>query len=295
MRHGDRPDGVLVHRQFGIERGGELARRVQQVAAAVALVCANSQWSEGYLQLWRTPLGLRIGDFTFERSLEWFVNDALMVIFFFVVGLEIKREMLVGELAGKPREQLKRALFWQGFGMLGSDCFVHPSVDLTNAFDALIADGLGELLGRLKPLIAADTPYGSAASDLDMVHAAWNLNDLAAMYASFVQRYQPVLAQLRADVQVDIDGESAFLLRTLLIHDYRRLLLRDPELPEVLLPTKWPGQTARMLTKELYRRLLAPSESHLNKHLILANGDAPPASDLVLRRFECDPLSSNAL
>ena len=48
--------------------------------------------------------------------------------------------MLVGELAGKPREQLKRALFWQGFGMLGSDCFVHPSVDLTNAFDALIAE-----------------------------------------------------------------------------------------------------------------------------------------------------------
>ena len=47
--------------------------------------------------------------------------------------------------------------------------------------------------------------------------------------------------------------------------------------------------------EELYRRLLAPSESHLNKHLILANGEAPAASDLVLRRFECDPLSADAL
>ncbi len=200
--------------------------------------------------------------------------------------------MLVGELAGKPREQLKRALFWQGFGMLGSDCFVHPSVDLTNAFDALIADGLGELLGRLKPLIAADTPYGSAASDLDMVHAAWNLNDLAAMYASFVQRYQPVLAQLRADSEHALDEESAFLLRILLIHDYRRLLLRDPELPDVLLPGDWPGHQARQLCREIYHRLPPASERHLDRHFQLANGQTPEASPTVYARFgEVDPLS----
>jgi hypothetical protein len=59
------------------------------VAAGVALVWANSPWAEGYLHLWHTPLGNRVGSFSFERTLEWFVNDALMVIFFFVVGLEI--------------------------------------------------------------------------------------------------------------------------------------------------------------------------------------------------------------
>ena len=69
------------------------------VAAAVALTWANSPWAGSYAQLWNTTLGIRFGGFTLERSLEWFVNDALMVIFFFVVGLEIRRELHHGELS----------------------------------------------------------------------------------------------------------------------------------------------------------------------------------------------------
>ncbi len=57
------------------------------VAAAVALAWGNSPWAESYMRLWHTPLGIRVGGLTFERSLEWVVNDALMVIFFFVVGM----------------------------------------------------------------------------------------------------------------------------------------------------------------------------------------------------------------
>lgn len=69
------------------------------LAAAVALAWANSPWAASYAQLWNTPLGVRFGGFTFERSLEWFVNDALMVVFFFVVGMEIRREIHHGELS----------------------------------------------------------------------------------------------------------------------------------------------------------------------------------------------------
>jgi Na+:H+ antiporter, NhaA family len=76
------------------------------VAAAVALAWANSPWAASYVQLWHTPLGLRIGAFTFERTLEWFVNDALMVIFFFVVGMEIRRELHHGELSEWRRAAL---------------------------------------------------------------------------------------------------------------------------------------------------------------------------------------------
>jgi NhaA family Na+:H+ antiporter len=79
------------------------------VAAAVALVWANSPWAHGYHALWSTPLGLRVGDFTFERTLEWFVNDVLMVVFFFVVGLEIKRELHHGELSEPRRAALPAA------------------------------------------------------------------------------------------------------------------------------------------------------------------------------------------
>ncbi len=197
----------------------------------------------------------------------------------------------VGELAQKEREALRRALFWQGFGTLAGDCFVHPGADLGSAFDALIAEGLGDVLGRLKPLIAADARFGNAATDLDMVHGAWDLEGLARTYQAFVERYAPILEQLRTDAPGGLEGEDAFLLRILLIHDYRRLLLRDPELPDVLLPADWPGHQARLLCKEIYRRLLAPSERHLDQHFQLANGQTPPAGALLGERFrEVDPL-----
>jgi NhaA family Na+:H+ antiporter len=76
------------------------------VAAAAALVWANSPWSAGYEALWHAPVGVRLGSFSFERSLEWVVNDGLMVIFFFVVGLEIRRESHHGELAEWKRAAL---------------------------------------------------------------------------------------------------------------------------------------------------------------------------------------------
>jgi NhaA family Na+:H+ antiporter len=79
------------------------------LAALVALVWANSPLAESYRSLWHTPLGMRVGSFVFERSLEWFVNDVLMVIFFFVVGLEIRREIHHGELSEWRRAALPAA------------------------------------------------------------------------------------------------------------------------------------------------------------------------------------------
>ena len=68
-------------------------------ATAIALVWANSPWSQSYDDFWHIPISVGIGSFQLSHSLAHWVNDGLMVIFFFVVGLEIKREMLVGELA----------------------------------------------------------------------------------------------------------------------------------------------------------------------------------------------------
>jgi NhaA family Na+:H+ antiporter len=79
------------------------------LVAAVALAWANSPWRESYYSLWHTPLGLRVGGFVIERSLEWVVNDGLMVIFFFVVGMEIRREVYEGELSEWRRAALPAA------------------------------------------------------------------------------------------------------------------------------------------------------------------------------------------
>ncbi len=79
------------------------------VAATAALVWANSPWAESYEQLWHTAVGLRVGPYAFERTLEWVVNDGLMVIFFFVAGMEIRRELHRGELSEWRRAALPAA------------------------------------------------------------------------------------------------------------------------------------------------------------------------------------------
>jgi NhaA family Na+:H+ antiporter len=67
-------------------------------AAAVALVWANSPWSASYEAAWSTRLAIRIGSSALDLDLRHWVNDGLMTLFFFVVGLEIKRELATGEL-----------------------------------------------------------------------------------------------------------------------------------------------------------------------------------------------------
>src|SRR6188768_72568 len=76
------------------------------VATAVALVLANSHWHDSYEALWHTPIGFTIGPYTFERSLHFWINEGLMTIFFFVVGLEIRREIFEGELQTLRRASL---------------------------------------------------------------------------------------------------------------------------------------------------------------------------------------------
>ena len=79
------------------------------VAAAAALALANSPAAELYTAIWATPLGASLGQMSFERDLRWWVNDGLMTVFFFVVGLEIRREMHAGELSELRRAALPLA------------------------------------------------------------------------------------------------------------------------------------------------------------------------------------------
>ena len=69
------------------------------LCAVVAIYIANSQWSEAYHHVLVTPFTIGIPGFQLSKTLHHWINDGLMAIFFFVIGLELKREILVGELA----------------------------------------------------------------------------------------------------------------------------------------------------------------------------------------------------
>jgi NhaA family Na+:H+ antiporter len=75
-------------------------------ATALALILANSPAGDAYREFWKTYGGLVVGDWSLKLSLGHWINDGLMAIFFFLVGLEIKRELLFGELASFRRAAL---------------------------------------------------------------------------------------------------------------------------------------------------------------------------------------------
>jgi Na+/H+ antiporter NhaA len=72
-------------------------------AAIAGLLWANSPWSDGYESLWETEIAIRIGDGGLAMDLGHWISDGLMAVFFFVVGLEVRRELSIGELADRRR------------------------------------------------------------------------------------------------------------------------------------------------------------------------------------------------
>ena len=104
--------GLSMQRFLGIEAAGGI---LLIFAAIIALIWANSPWSNSYFDLWNTEIHISIGDLiSLEHhghplTLGEFINDVLMVLFFFVVGLEIKRELVTGELNTKRAASLPAA------------------------------------------------------------------------------------------------------------------------------------------------------------------------------------------
>jgi Na+:H+ antiporter, NhaA family len=127
-------------------------------AAAIALVWANSPWQESYRALWHAPFGVRLGFFSFERDLHFWINDGVMTLFFFVVGLEIRREMHHGELSELRRAALPLAAALGGMLLpagifaainLGRDSIAGWGIPM--ATDIAFAVGVLTLLGSRVP------------------------------------------------------------------------------------------------------------------------------------------------
>ena len=129
-------------------------------AALVAMVWANSPWREAYHDLWHHTLAIRIDDWELRRTLHHWINDGLMAMFFFVVGLELKREIVGGQLA-KPAQailpvaagiggMLAPALIYLAFN--GGDGPARDGWGIPMATDIAFAVGLIALLGSRVPV-----------------------------------------------------------------------------------------------------------------------------------------------
>jgi NhaA family Na+:H+ antiporter len=128
------------------------------LTSLLALLWANSPWQSVYADLWHVPFGVSIGSFSFERDLHFLINDGLMTVFFFVVGLEIRREMQSGELRDFRRAALPFAAALGGMLAPAAIFFAlnagRSSVSgwaVPTATDIAFAVGVLALLGKRVP------------------------------------------------------------------------------------------------------------------------------------------------
>jgi len=112
--------------------------------------------------------------------------------------------------------------------------------------------------------------------------AAFGIDDVSQAYAGFIAQFTPLAAWLRSAIPGD---DEALIARTLLIHDFRRAVLRDPGLPHDLLPEDWKGEAARALAAEIYARVVPGSERFLDRHGRDEVGNLPPPVAAFQRRF----------
>lgn len=154
---------------------------------------------------------------------------------------------LLGELNPEQREQLRKELFWLGFTHITTGIFAHPTVDLAEV-SALIKELQIE---EHVAILQANTPEPDNIPVANrLIRQCFNTQAFDDEYTEFNEQFLPVLAS--ALKTVEPDPELCFLIKILLVHKYRRILLREPELPKELVAVDSVSQQARTITAQLY-------------------------------------------
>lgn len=178
----------------------------------------------------------------------------------------------------KKREALNRGLLWLGYGRIAAGVFALPH-NQREVLDELLAD-----LCLDNTVVHMQAQTNDAENLKKLVLSRWHLDELQSLYREFISQYLNAGKALKK--QPPPDGQSQLLLRVLLIHEYRRILLRDPELPAEMLPENWGGYSARTLAARLYRKLVSPTTHWVNRELFKSESEIGTGPEnLILDRF----------
>src|SRR5712671_5057704 len=174
--------------------------------------------------------------------------------------------LLIGN--GGDRDAAREALKNAGFGSPLPGVWVAPSgVPVPE-----------EAAGAIRLEVSAEDDSGRR-----LLSESWPLDRTADAYLKFMKTFEPLRGWIAG--RKTLSDADAFTARILLIHHYRRVVLRDPLLPTALLPRDWPGRAARGLCREIYRGLLPASEQWLDRSASNENGPLPKAGRELARRF----------
>jgi phenylacetic acid degradation operon negative regulatory protein len=185
-----------------------------------------------------------------------------------------------GSITAELRTAVRKELEWEGFAMLAPGLLAHPAFD---------AESLAEILkriegdGRIFVCNAVEFPGVGARPLGELVREGWDLSGVMTSYRRFIDDFTPLLDVLQGGAA--IEAQAAFVMRSLLIHAYRRVQLHDPMLPLDLLPQPWPGSEAYALAQAIYRLVWARAEEYLMQVLRREDAQAPEADAAFYERF----------
>lgn len=177
----------------------------------------------------------------------------------------------------RSRRDIREKLRWLGFGQLSPGVYAHPACALEEARGWLASLGCANHSWVLKSATEGLT------TDRRLAAEGWNLAEIARRYRRFRDTFAPVAAAVE-DSEA-LPPQSAFLVRTLLIHEYRKIHLQDPLLPPPLLPADWAGSEAYELSARLYGSVFAAAEQFLSETGRTMEGALPLPSARVHERF----------
>jgi phenylacetic acid degradation operon negative regulatory protein len=185
-----------------------------------------------------------------------------------------------GSIDTDLRTALRKELQWEGYSMLAPGVLAHPAPDLDSLAEVLARVGAD---GKLFACSVAELPGVAARPLRELVDDGWDLSGVDCAYRHFIEVFSPLLALLREDAHVG--PQAAFVIRSLLIHAYRRVQLHDPMLPIELLPDPWPGSDAYELASAIYGLVFTQAEEHLMAVLRREDEQAPEADAAFYQRF----------
>jgi phenylacetic acid degradation operon negative regulatory protein len=182
------------------------------------------------------------------------------------------------DLDATIKENVRKELGWLGFGSLSTAVLAHPTPNRTDLDVTLRRLGVSDDV-----IVMRGMSVENESSIRKLARYGWSIDDIDSRYASFVERFRPLIAAYSKSGSVK--PQTAFLIRTLLIQEYRKVLLRDPQLPAELLPADWHGSAAYQLCRNLYRAVYAAADEYMSTVMETANGPLPPPSGDFMQRF----------
>ena len=185
-----------------------------------------------------------------------------------------------GTLTAEQKVGLRKELLWEGFGMIAPLVFGHPCADAETLEEILVRVGVK---GKVFVCDATESEFAAARPLSELIQQCWELDTVVADYERFINYFAALPKLLKA--RNAINPEQAFVIRTLLIHEFRRVQLHDQQLPLELLPKNWPGKTAYELCRQIYQLTYTEVEQYVLTTLRREDKDAPEAAPYFYQRF----------